>query len=187
MARVFSKTLVRGFHMAARCNRCGLQMHPDLIKCEVCGELISREKKNRSRLLSLGTTISISLVAVAVIVRTLTSGDVAIGMSQSDCLQIQSLVKETHYAVESLSSDLGRAERELAQVSQAWEELSEHYVPGKYSWSTSGLEHRWLERLAIVTKELAQGNSSLVEDDLEPAAYAIELLRLKPKFCSQNY
>lgn len=162
-------------------------MHPDLIKCEVCGELISREKKNRSRLLSLGTTISISLVAVAVIVRTLTSGDVAIGMSQSDCLQIQSLVKETRYAVESLSSDSERAEIELNEVSQGWETLSQNYVPGKYSWSTSGLEHRWLERLATVTKELAQGSRSVVEDGLEPSAYAIELLKLKPRFCSQNY
>lgn len=173
--------------MASKCNRCGLPMHPDLVKCEVCGELVAREQKNRSRLFSLGTTISVSLVAVAVIVRTLTSGDVAIGMSQSDCIQIQSLAKQTRYAVDSLSSDLERAEIELHEVSQGWETLSQNYVPGKYSWSTSGLEHRWLERLAIVTKELAQGSSSVVEDGLEPTAYAMELLRLKPRFCSQSY
>jgi predicted nucleic acid-binding Zn ribbon protein len=173
--------------MASKCNRCGLPMHPDLVKCQVCGELISSEQRNRSKFFSFGTTISISLVAVAVIARTLTAGDVAIGMSQSDCLQIQSLVKETRYAVESLTSDSERAEIELNEVSQGWGTLSQNYVPGKYSWSTSGLEHRWLERLATVTKELAQGSGSVVEDDLEPSAYAIELLKLKPRFCSQSY
>lgn len=172
--------------MAKGCRRCGVPMHPDLTKCEVCGELTAIESKRRSRLLYLTNTFAISAVAVAVVVRTLTAGDIAVGMSQSDCQQIQSLTKETRYAVESLSSDQERAVLELEQVSEQWLALSENYVPGKYSWSTSGLEHNWLQRLALATDDLATGKEPEVEGELDPKAYVIELVKLSPRFCSQK-
>lgn len=170
--------------MNSKCRRCGLPMHPDLTKCEVCGELTLKEQKRKARLFSLASTISISAVAIVVIVRTLTAGDVAVGMSQSDCQQIQSLTKETRYAVESLSSDQDRAINELTAVSLEWQELSENYVPGKFSWSTSGLEHNWLQRLAHATGSLASGEAPEVENELNPEAYVIELVKLSPRFCS---
>lgn len=170
--------------MANKCTRCGLPMHPDLVKCEVCGELTAKEQRRKSKLFSLASTVSISAVAVVVIVRTLTAGDIAVGMSQSDCEHIQNLTKETRYAVESLSSDPERAVTELTNASNEWFELSEHYVPGKFSWSTSGLEHNWLQRLADVTGSLAAGQPPEVENGLNPEAYAIELVKLSPRFCN---
>lgn len=170
--------------MNSNCRRCGLPMHPDLTKCEVCGELTWQEQKRKAKLFSLATTTSISAVAILVILRTFTAGDVAVGMSQSDCQQIQALTKETRYAVESLSSDRERATQELSDVSMAWEELSEGYVPGKFSWSTSGLEHNWLQQLAKATGLLATGASPEVENELAPEAYVIELVKLSPRFCS---
>ena len=106
------------------------------------------------------------------------------GMSQTDCQQIQGLTKETRYAVESLSSDPERAVMELEAVSEQWRVLSEHYVPGKFSWSTSGLEHNWLQRLASATNSLAAGEAAEVENQLNPEAYVIELVKLAPRFCS---
>ena len=172
--------------MAKGCRRCGLPMHPDLTKCEVCGELTATESKRRTRLFYLTNTVAISAVALAVVVRTLTAGDIAVGMSQTDCQQIQSLTKETRYAVESLSSDPDRAVLELEQVSEQWLALSENYVPGKYSWSTSGLEHNWLQRLASATDDLATGQEPEIEGGLDPKAYVIELVKLSPRFCSQK-
>ena len=170
--------------MNSKCRRCGLPMHPDLTKCEVCGELTLKEQKRKARLFSLASTVSISAVAIVVIVRTLTAGDIAVGMSQSDCQQIQTLTKETRYAVESLSSDRERATQELTGVSMEWKQLSENYVPGKFSWSTSGLEHNWLQRLASATGSLAEGEVPAVENELKPEAYVIELVKLAPRFCS---
>lgn len=170
--------------MANKCKRCGLPMHPDLVKCELCGELTAKEQRRKSRLFSLTSTVSISAVAVLVIFRTLTASDIAVGMSPSDCEQIQNLTKETRYAVESLSSDPERAVTELTNASNEWFELSEHYVPGKFSWSTSGLEHNWLQRLANATGALAEGQTPEVEAGLDPKAYVLELVRLSPRFCS---
>ena len=170
--------------MAKGCRRCGLPMHPDLTKCEVCGELTPTESTRRNRLFYITNTVAISAVALVIVVRTLTAGDVAVGMSQTDCQQIQGLTKETRYAVESLSSDPERAVMELEAVSEQWRVLSEHYVPGKFSWSTSGLEHNWLQRLASATNSLAAGEAAEVENQLNPEAYVIELVKLAPRFCS---
>ncbi len=170
--------------MINKCSRCGLAMHPDLVKCEVCGELTSKEQRRKSKLFSLASTISISAVAVVVIFRTLTASEIAVGMSQSDCEQIVNLTKETRYAVESLSSDPDRAVVELTEASSQWSALSKNYVPGKFSWSTSGLEHNWLERLATATSSLALGEEALVEDGLSPEDYVIQLVKLSPRFCS---
>jgi hypothetical protein len=170
--------------MVSGCRRCGLPMHPDLTKCEVCGETTASESNRRNRLFFSINTIAISFVAIAVVVRTLTAGDIAVGMSQSDCQHIQTLTKQTRYAVESLSSDPERAVVELANSSSNWLELSEKYVPGKFSWSTSGLEHNWLERLASATGALSMGETPEVEGELDPKAYVLELVKLAPRFCS---
>ena len=170
--------------MRSNCKRCGLPMHPDLVKCEVCGELTAKEQRRKTKLFSLASTVSISAVALVVIVRTLTAGDIAVGMSQSDCEHIQNLTKETRYAVESLASDPERAVTELTNASNEWFELSENYVPGKFSWSTSGLEHNWLQRLANATADLAEGQEPEVEGELDPRAYVLELVKLSPRFCN---
>jgi len=49
-------------------------------------------------------------------VRVFTSGDIAVGMTQTDCQSAQALVKETRYAVQSLASDKERGISELSAV-----------------------------------------------------------------------
>ncbi len=166
------------------CHRCGVNFHPELPKCPVCGQLREREKSNRRKLWYLTNTILVSFVAVVVGVRAFTGGDIQVGMSESDCSQARVLAEETRYALESLSSDRDRATKELQAVSQAWSGLADNYVPGKYSWSTSGREHNWLERLASSTGLLASGGEVKVEVTDNPIKYVSELTRLYPRFCS---
>jgi hypothetical protein len=105
-------------------------------------------------------------------------------MSESDCSQARTLAEETRYALDSLASDQERAIQELEEVSQGWGLLAGNYVPGKYSWSTSGREHNWLERLALSTSQLATGVQVSVEEVDNPVKYVSELTRLYPRFCS---
>ena len=166
------------------CNRCGISFHPELPKCPVCGQLRANEATRRRKLWYLTNTILVSFVAVVVGMRAITGGDIQVGMSESDCSQARVLAEETRYALESLSSDKDRAIKELQAVSQAWSGLAENYVPGKYSWSTSGREHNWLERLASSTSQLASGGEVKVEEIDNPIKYVSELTRLYPRFCS---
>lgn len=166
------------------CLRCGVTFHPELPKCPVCGQVRAREANKRRKLWYLTNTILVSFVAVVVGVRAITGGEIQVGMSDSDCSQARVLAEETRYALESLSSDQERAIRELQEVSLAWSNLAGNYVPGKYSWSTSGREHNWLERLAISTSQLATGGQVNVEEVDNPVKYVSELTRLYPRFCS---
>ena len=168
----------------AACPRCGVTFHPELTKCPVCGQLREREKNNRRKLWYLTNTILVSFVAVIVGMRAITGGEIQVGMSESDCSQARALAEETRYALNYLSSDKERATKELKAVSQAWSGLAENYVPGKYSWSTSGREHNWLERLASSTSQLASGGEVKVEEIDNPIKYVSELTRLYPRFCS---
>lgn len=168
----------------AACPRCGVTFHPELPKCPVCGQMREREKNNRRKLWYLTNTILVSFVAVVVGMRAITGGEIQVGMSESDCSEARALAEETRYALESLSSDKERATKELQAVSQAWSGLAENYVPGKYSWSTSGREHNWLERLASSTSQLASGGEVKVEETDNPIKYISELTRLYPRFCS---
>lgn len=166
------------------CSRCGVTFHPELAKCPLCGQLRSREQAKRRKLLYLTNTIVVSFVALVVGFRAITGGEIQVGMSQSDCSQARLLAEETRYALDSLSSDQQRAAEELKKVSEGWSLLASNYVPGKYSWSTSGREHNWLERLATSTNQLATGGEVNVEAIDTPVKYVAELTKLYPRFCS---
>ena len=166
------------------CSRCGVTFHPELPSCPVCGQVRAREQSKRRKLWYLTNTILVSFVALVVGMRAITGGEIQVGMSESDCTQARLLAEETRYALESLSSDQERAAIELQAVSQGWSNLAGNYVPGKYSWSTSGREHNWLERLASSTSQLAVGEKVNVEEVENPVKYVSELTRLYPRFCS---
>lgn len=150
----------------------------------MCGQVRANEATKRRKLWYLTNTILVSFVAVVVGMRAITGGEIQVGMSESDCSQARVLAEETRYALESLSSDKDRATKELQAVSQAWGGLAANYVPGKYSWSTSGREHNWLERLASSTGQLASDGEVKVEEVDNPIKYVSELTRLYPRFCS---
>jgi hypothetical protein len=105
-------------------------------------------------------------------------------MSASDCQAAMRLAESTRYAIDSLESDYQRGVLELNEASAAWENLANNYVPGKYSWSTSGREYNWLERLAQSTSNLASGQELNTENVADPSKYVIDLTRLLPRFCS---
>ncbi len=166
------------------CSRCGVTFHPEIAKCPVCGQVRAREENKRRRLWYLANTLLVTFVALVVGFRAITGGEIQVGMSDTDCTQARSLAEETRYALESLNSDRARAITELEKVSQEWSNLASNYVPGKYSWSTSGREHNWLERLASSTNALARGDQVKVEAVDNPVKYVSELTRLFPRFCS---
>ena len=169
-----------------KCQRCGVPYHPDLTRCPLCRTLSRTESGRRTKLFYLANTIAVSLVAGVILVRALTTSEIAVGMTPSDCQVAQQVAKETRFGVESLASDPERGLSELAEVAASWEELAANYTPGKYSWSTSGLEHGWLERLALSTRALSTGDNVAIEGDAESAEeYVLDLTRLVPRFCER--
>lgn len=166
------------------CSRCGVSFHPEIPACPLCGEIRQRESARRKKLLYLLNTFAFSAVAGVLLLRLLTVGEVQVGMSPSDCQAAMRLAESTRYAVDSLESDYYRGVLELNEVSEAWANLANNYVPGKYSWSTSGREHNWLERLALSTSSLASGEKVNTEDISDPNKYITDLTRLLPRFCS---
>ncbi len=166
------------------CSRCGLSFHPEIPSCPLCGEVRQRESSRRKKLLYFLNTFACSAVAGVILLRLLTVGEVQVGMSPNDCNAAMRLAESTRYAVNSLDSDYQRGILELTEVSQAWRNLADNYVPGKYSWSTSGREHNWLERLALSTGSLASGEEINTEDVSDPKKYVTDLTRLLPRFCS---
>lgn len=166
------------------CSRCGVSFHPEIPSCPLCGEMRQKESIRRKKLLYFLNTFAFSAVAGVILLRLLTVGEVQIGMSASDCQAAMRLAESTRYAVDSLESDYPRGVIELSQVSVGWAKLASNYVPGKYSWSTSGQEHNWLERLALSTLSLASGEAINTEDVSDPNKYVTDLTRLLPRFCS---
>lgn len=158
--------------------------HPEIATCPVCGQVRPREIAKRKKLRYFINTFAFTAVALIVGIRLITASDVQVGMSQTDCNTARKLAEETRIAISDLNNDPVRANVELGKVSDEWAELANNYVPGKYSWSTSGLEHNWLERLSLSTESIAQGESINSEGNLEPARYVVDLTRLLPRFCS---
>ena len=168
----------------SKCARCGISYHPELSACPLCDTRSEKEEVRRSKLWFLTNTIVVSFVALVVLVRVVASGDIAVGMTQTDCQSAQVLVKETRYAVSSLASDKERGIAELNAVSTKWTEMSERYTPGKHSWSASGLEHNWLQRLGETSYAIANGEAPRIESDaLTGEAYLLELTKLYPRYC----
>lgn len=166
------------------CSRCGVSFHPEIPSCPLCGEVRQRESVRRKKLRYFLNTFAFTAVAGVVLLRLLTVGEVQVGMSASDCQEAVRLAESTRYAVDSLESDFRRGVVELNQVSEGWASLAANYVPGKYSWSTSGREHNWLERLALSTSSLAKGEELNTEEVSDPHEYVTDLTRLLPRFCS---
>lgn len=168
----------------SNCSRCGVGFHPEFTTCPVCGQVRPSEIAKRNRLLYFINTFAFTAVALVVGIRLITASDVQVGMSQADCNTARQLAEETRLAIFDLTNDPERANAQLGDVSVQWAELANNYVPGKYSWSTSGLEHNWLERLSVSTESIAQGIEVNTEDNLDPARYVVDLTRLIPRFCS---
>ena len=169
----------------SNCGRCGINYHPELSACPLCDTRSEKEETRRTKLWFLTNTILVSFVAMVVLVRAVAGGEVAVGMTQLDCQSAQVLVKETRYAVQSLASDKERGMNELVSVADKWTEMSERYTPGKHSWSASGLEHNWLQRLGQTSQAIATGEDVQIESDaLSGEAYLLELTKLYPRYCS---
>lgn len=169
-----------------RCQRCGIPYHPDSVRCPLCRTLSRSEAKKRSKWFFLTNTLLTTFVATIVLVRVLTSPDAAIGMTQGDCRSVSSLREETAFALESLTTEPDIARERLLAISESWHGLAEGYVPGKFSWSTAGPEHGWLERVAEVSMAIATATSVEVEGEFaSPEEYLVELLRLEYRFCSK--
>lgn len=169
----------------SKCARCGITYHPELSACPLCDTKSAKEEARRSKLWFLTNTLAVSFVAIVVLVRVVASGDIAVGMTQTDCQSAQVLVKETRYALQSLSSDKERGISELEAVGAKWTEMSERYTPGKHSWSASGLEHNWLQRMGETATAISLGEEPKIESDaLTGEAYLLELTKLYPRYCS---
>lgn len=166
------------------CSRCGVQFHPEISACPVCGQVREAVQARRRKLKYLVNTFLFSSVAVIVLLRTLTAGDVPVGMTSADCNQARVVAEQTRFAVDSLANDKDRGVSELSKVSDAWFQLATNYTPGKYSWSSSGREHNWLERLATSTASLAAGEPLATEQIPDSSKYVVELTRLLGRFCS---
>lgn len=168
-----------------RCQRCGIPYHPDSVRCPLCRTLSKSEAKRRNRWFYLTNTILTTLVATIVVARVLTSGEAAIGMTPGDCQQVSTLREETVFALESLTTEPDAARERLLAISESWSGLAAGYVPGKFSWSTAGPEHGWLERVAQVSMAIATGKAADVEGDFTaPEKYLLELLRLEYRYCT---
>ena len=168
----------------SNCARCGVAFHPELPSCPVCGTTRAREANRRRKFWFLINTIAVSSVAAVVLIRTLTGGEVLAGMSPADCSVAKNLAAETRNVVFALEGNEELGRQELFELSDTWAEIAARYTPGKYSWSTSGLEHNWLDRMSLATAELAVGETVSTEGVSDPKRYVIELTRLLPRYCS---
>lgn len=170
-----------------RCHRCGVPYHPDLVKCPLCRTLSRNESAKRRRFLYFTNTVAVSLVAAVVIVRVLTSPEQAAGMTQTDCVSVSQLSEQTRFSLELLTSDEELAKSQLSDLSKKWVQVSENYVPGKFSWSTSGPEHGWLERVGQVTAAISLGEEIAIDDSADSLPeYAVELMKVSYRFCSKE-
>lgn len=165
------------------CEGCGIGFHPEISKCPVCGMLRPKERARRNKLQFLINTIAVSFVATVVLVRAVAGTEIAVGMSANDCDVAKNLAAKTRVLAQGMESN-PQAIDGLKAVAGSWAELASHYTPGKYSWSSSGLEHNWLQRLAQSTEQLASGDEVATEGGAEPKSYVVELTRLLPRYCN---
>lgn len=165
------------------CNVCGEGFHPELSACPACGTETPREAHRRSRFLYLINTVLVSAVALGVMVTAVGGAQAQTGMTATDCNLSRDLTIQTRAAVLALEGDLAARGR-LQEISIQWQMLAENYTPGKFSWSTTGLEHNWLQRMGTATGQLASGDPVNVEGEGDPKNYLEALSRLLPRYCS---
>lgn len=166
------------------CKHCGVAFHPELPSCPVCGRMRDAESRRRTRFWFLINTFAVTFVATVVLLRTISGGEVLAGMSSADCAAASNLAAQTRSTVFMLEGNPNAGQADLIALSRAWGALAENYTPGKYSWSTSGLEHNWLDRMSIATAQLAEGRLTNLEGAAAPDRYVVELTRLLPRYCS---
>lgn len=161
-----------------------MPFHPELHTCPVCGQIRPKDAQRRNRLWYLVNTVLVSFVALVVAARAIAAGDVQVGMTPEDCQVARTLAVQTRELVQDLEADPERARADLAEISIKWRTMSQNYVPGKFSWSTSGREHNWLERLADSSDSVASGEPVRFEEIEDVNKYLVELTKLHPRFCS---
>ena len=165
------------------CKSCGVNFHPELTACPVCGEVPRGERIRRRRFGFLLNSAAATIVATFLLVNTL-SAEARVGMRPADCQLSREMAQQTRNALRAYENKDEDGSAQLLEVSAEWARLASGYTPGKYSWSATGLEHNWLDRLSKATRELATGGAVSAEGMADSSQYVRELTFLLPRYCS---
>lgn len=167
----------------SKCAKCGLDIHPDQIRCELCGELIRKEKRIRSGWIRNTLQFGIIFVLVMVFGR-VAAGDVQVGLSDFECSEIKALGAETRQVLAEIEYGNEESRVKMQDISLRWQSKANDQVAGKYSWSDAGREHDWLQRLADATNAVADREIGDIDTEgLELDDYLLELTKLSPRYC----
>lgn len=167
----------------SKCAKCGLDIHPDQIRCELCGELIRKEKRIRSGWIRNTLQFGIIFVLVMVFGR-VAAGDVQVGLSDFECSEIKALGAETRQVLAEIEYGNEESRFKMQDISFRWQSKADDQVAGKYSWSDAGREHDWLQRLADATNAVADREIGDIDTEgLELDDYLLELTKLSPRYC----
>lgn len=167
----------------SKCAKCGLDLHPDQIRCELCGELIRKEKRYRAGWLRSSIQFGIIFVLVLVFGR-VAAGDVQVGLSEFECSEIKALGAETRQVLAEIEYGNEQSRDRMFEISQGWQAKADEQVAGKYSWSDAGREHDWLQRLSDATLAVATRDIGDIDTEgLELDNYLLELTKLSPRYC----
>ena len=166
-----------------KCSKCGLDLHPDQIRCELCGELGKKEKRNLKgwvyNTFQFGIIFGLALVLTRVV-----SGDAQVGLSDIECSEIKALAAETRQVLTDVEYGNEPALASMLSIADEWQAKADNQVAGKYSWSDAGREHDWLQRLADATRAVGgRGVTTIDTEGLELENYLLELTKLSPRYC----
>ncbi len=182
-------TLGKGFSedwvliLMSKCAKCGLDLHPDQIRCELCGEYAKKEKRNRNGWIRSSIQFGLIFVMVLAFGRVAT-GDVQVGLSDLECSEIKALGAETRQVLAEIEYGNEPSRLKMQEISLAWQLKADDQVAGKYSWSDAGREHDWLQRLANTTEAVASRDVGDIDTEgLELDDYLLELTKLSPRYC----
>lgn len=174
------------FIQMSKCAKCGLGLHPDQIRCDLCGEYAKKEKRNRSGWLRSTLQFGIVFILTLVFAR-VASGDVQVGLSDIECSEIKALGAETRQVLAEIEYGNEEAVAKMETISGSWQARADQQVAGKYSWSDAGREHDWLQRLADTTLAVATRDMGEIDTEgLELDNYLLELTKLSPRYCPAN-
>lgn len=169
-----------------KCAKCGLDLHPDQIRCELCGELARKEKRNRTGWVRTSIQFGIVFALVLVFGR-VAAGDVQIGLSEIECSEIKALGAETRQVLAEIEYGNEESRVRMQEISASWQLRADDQVAGKFSWSDAGREHDWLQRLADATNSVAIREVGDIDTEgLELDDYLLELTKLSSRYCPVN-
>lgn len=170
----------------SKCAKCGLELHPDQIRCELCGEYAKKEKRNRNGWIRSSIQFGLIFVLVLAFGR-VAAGDVQVGLSDLECSEIKSLGAETRQVLAEIEYGNEPSRLKMQEISLSWQSRADEQVAGKYSWSDAGREHDWLQRLADATQAVgARDIGDIDTEGLELDDYLLELTKLSPRYCPVN-